>query len=580
MRSGSKTKQAVRSILFMLGAMLLPASARVTIMPLGNSITEGDEWDETYRFHVWKRLEAEGMAPHVDFVGTMRGVRRGDPSDEDFDQDHEGHWGYTTRDVDRELYQWLRVNQPDIVMMHLGTNDIYDNFTIAESHGNLDLILDSLRSYSPSVHVLMAQLMPSGSFRNAALYEFNQTLPAWAAANATPTSPIEIVDCFTGFDPFRDLKYDQVHPSRYGQRKLGARFADALVPLLSERLFGIEAALTEPDNAAVVLTGSTTDLCARVDAAGGVDSVEFHANGELVASLPGHGSGLYTAPWTPAASDFYTLRVRVKDGSGFRGCSAPVQVAATSNPGAGEITLDYWCAGGPATLEDFTASHRFPDRPAGSFNLTHLQSPRDTADNYVLRIYGYLHPPVDGRYYLYLNADETAQLWVSADANPENATLLRTAERRDFMVWDQQYRTWPLHWNEGEKHYVEIRHYESDGADQVMLGWHIEQKVTELPIPGSRLSPFGFMGKRRFWPCPGANETPQNVREAWRRSDPVPVDARSVGVYTAGGRCIARYSPPDKLQSADLRKRTAGAVIMRIEGTNGRILHEKTILTR
>jgi hypothetical protein len=271
--------------------------------------------------------------------------------------------------------------------------------------------------------------------------------------------------------------------------------------------------------------------------------------------------------------------VRVKDGNGNRGCSPPLQVTATTNPGAGEITLDYWCAGGPVTLEDFIASHRFPDRPAGSFNLTRLQSPRDTADNYVLRIYGYLHPPVDGKYCLYLNADETAQLWVSPDADPENATLLKTADQRDFMVWDSQYKTWPLLWNEGERHYIEIRHYESDGTDQVMLGWHIEQKVTELPIPRSPLSPFGFMGKRRFWPCPGANEGPQNV-QPWRRFHALPVDARSVVVYTASGRCIARYSSPAELQSAEPGKRNAGAAIMRIEGDDGRILHEKTILTR
>jgi len=50
-----------------------------------------------------------------------------------FDQDHEGHWGWRTDEILNgrlaagSLTEWLDYYTPDVVLIHLGTNDVYQN---------------------------------------------------------------------------------------------------------------------------------------------------------------------------------------------------------------------------------------------------------------------------------------------------------------------------------------------------------------------------------------------------------------------------------------------------------------------
>ena len=59
-------------------------------MPLGNSITQGDMNHPTYRYELWKLMKRDGYA--VDYVGTSRTNYNGDNPEQEFDQDHEGHF--------------------------------------------------------------------------------------------------------------------------------------------------------------------------------------------------------------------------------------------------------------------------------------------------------------------------------------------------------------------------------------------------------------------------------------------------------------------------------------------------------
>lgn len=52
-------------------------AATLRIMPLGDSITEGDNEAATYRYYLQEDLEGAGVA--VDFVGSRSGVFRGTP---------------------------------------------------------------------------------------------------------------------------------------------------------------------------------------------------------------------------------------------------------------------------------------------------------------------------------------------------------------------------------------------------------------------------------------------------------------------------------------------------------------------
>ena len=98
------------------------ATTTVKIMPLGDSITGGPG---CWRALLWSRLQATGYT-NVDFVGTLPG---GGCNLANWDGDNEGHGGIAATAIadQNQLPPWLAATTPDIVLMHLGTNDMWGN---------------------------------------------------------------------------------------------------------------------------------------------------------------------------------------------------------------------------------------------------------------------------------------------------------------------------------------------------------------------------------------------------------------------------------------------------------------------
>ena len=122
------------------------------IMLLGDSITQGDA--SSYRRPLWIALGEAGMS--VDFVGSMSRRYSGGNDANDYDADHEGHWGWRADQVLGRIDQWAAQAAPDIVLMHLGTNDIGGGQDIDETVDEIDQIIERLRAHNPRVHVLLA----------------------------------------------------------------------------------------------------------------------------------------------------------------------------------------------------------------------------------------------------------------------------------------------------------------------------------------------------------------------------------------------------------------------------------------
>lgn len=62
--------------------------------------------------------------------------------------------------------------------------------------------------------------------------DLNQAIPAWAASKNSTTSPIWVVDQYTGFTS-ADLK-DGIHPSASGDIKMANKFYPALVHAIQD----------------------------------------------------------------------------------------------------------------------------------------------------------------------------------------------------------------------------------------------------------------------------------------------------------------------------------------------------------
>ncbi|MCP5094640.1 MAG: DUF5060 domain-containing protein, partial [Chloroflexi bacterium] len=141
----------------------VPPLASANILPLGDSITQGDTTYNSYRRPLWHMLNEAGYA--VDFVGSLTANAGGSAPNPDFDLDHEGHAGWRADQVLNSLPGWLGGYTPDIVLLHVGHNDLNrvdrNGSVINVTLADIDGIIDALRDDNPNVTVLLAQLIPS-----------------------------------------------------------------------------------------------------------------------------------------------------------------------------------------------------------------------------------------------------------------------------------------------------------------------------------------------------------------------------------------------------------------------------------
>ena len=203
-----------------LEARTLLAATR--IMPLGDSITEGLDGNATYRYWLWHQLNNAGY--DVDFVGSNRGVWNGTPRFPDFDQDHQGHVGIRADMLVQHIDGWMAHSRPDIVLLHIGTNDLFQGQSVSSTVEDIERIITRLQKNNPNVTILLAQIIPSLVWH---LEAFNGQLPALAARMTTATSSVIIVDQVSGFSPHQDL-YDGLHPDESGERKMAGRWMQAI----------------------------------------------------------------------------------------------------------------------------------------------------------------------------------------------------------------------------------------------------------------------------------------------------------------------------------------------------------------
>ncbi|MCO1574537.1 ricin-type beta-trefoil lectin domain protein [Crossiella sp. SN42] len=216
------------------------AAAPVRIMALGDSITGSPG---CWRALLWQHLRDTGRT-NVDFVGTLPAPGCGFA----YDGENEGHGGFLATRIaqQNQLPGWLSATRPDVVLMHLGTNDVWSNISTTAILSAYTTLLNQMRASNPGMRVLLAQIIPmnpSGCPEcGQRVVELNNAIPGWARANSTARSPITVVDQWTGFSTTADTT-DGVHPNgTTGIRKIESRWYPALTAAL-DGLAGTASAL-------------------------------------------------------------------------------------------------------------------------------------------------------------------------------------------------------------------------------------------------------------------------------------------------------------------------------------------------
>ena len=227
MKTKARFYSLIVFIFFLQTVLVSTAFATTRIMPLGDSITEGFSSGEpdpdrqvSYRKALWDKLIAAGY--DVDFVGSL------DSGSALFaDPDHEGHEGLRDDEMAVFIYGWLEVNPADIILLHIGTNDL--DSSPADVKDILDEIDRYEADYSTEITVVLSRIINRSPYSGTTtLYNNSVEVMANARVNDSnnPAYPDKIIfgveadmEDGAGIDydiqPAGDM-YDNLHPYQFG----------------------------------------------------------------------------------------------------------------------------------------------------------------------------------------------------------------------------------------------------------------------------------------------------------------------------------------------------------------------------
>ncbi|MFD3521030.1 ricin-type beta-trefoil lectin domain protein [Streptomyces sp. NPDC058653] len=229
-RSASRRTRALLSLLvFAFTAALMaltqtPATAApaesnggVRIMPLGDSITDGFNVPGGYRINLWQHLATGGYT--VDFVGSQF---NGPP--ELGDHDHQGHSGWRIDQLRSNIDGWLAVSDPRTIMLQIGTNDVNQNYDVANAPARLSDLIDRILQQKPRIELFVATITPEASpGLEARVKTFNAALPAIVDSKGPRVHLVDMYKALT----VADLA-DGVHPNAGGYAKMATVWYNAL----------------------------------------------------------------------------------------------------------------------------------------------------------------------------------------------------------------------------------------------------------------------------------------------------------------------------------------------------------------
>ncbi len=228
-------------------AMILQTSEAETgplkIMPLSDSITYGfnginplnGSTPGGYRKQLGIRLAAAGVC--YDFVGNsaLNPAPGSDP-------DHNGYPGIRTDQALGYLSGWLTTN-PDVVLIHLGTNDMIQHVPINTAINHLSSLIDRITANAPARKVYVSTIIPIIDTRNGRtpaewsviVAAYNAQVRALVRQHADlgrKVTPVEMNGGLAYTDPNPANNFfqpgDGTHPGLAGNHQMGNFWFNAL----------------------------------------------------------------------------------------------------------------------------------------------------------------------------------------------------------------------------------------------------------------------------------------------------------------------------------------------------------------
>jgi lysophospholipase L1-like esterase len=322
MRTPTRWLSAVATTVVTGAVLLCPSVAHaesnggVRVMPLGDSITEGTQVPGGYRIGLWQRFATNGY--RVDLVGSQFNG----PSSLG-DHDHEGHPGWRIDQIDANITGWLQSFTPHSVLLHIGTNDILQNFNVSSAPSRLSTLIDHITNTAPTAEVFVAQIIPlANANQEAAVRTFNSAIPGIVQSKVNAGRHVHLVDMHSALTS-ADLT-DGIHPTASGYDKMATTWFNALR--------SVAGSIGNPTTTTNVLTNGNIESGTSGWSAFGGGAIS--ANGSVVHG--GAGSLLRsgrTASWNGPSQD---LTAKLTNGRSY---ATSVWMRTQSGNPTGKVTL-------------------------------------------------------------------------------------------------------------------------------------------------------------------------------------------------------------------------------------------------
>ena len=147
---------------------------------------------------------------------------------------HCGFPGWTIAMIDDFLPQAFASStaRPDLITVHLGTNDCNGGHSLAQMTTDMNSLLGHVFATSPASHVFLADVVPTGQPWNTCVTAFSAAVPgivaAWKSKGMVITFvPLnsEVHMCGDTGDDFDLCGGHQIHPTSAGYPRMASAFA-------------------------------------------------------------------------------------------------------------------------------------------------------------------------------------------------------------------------------------------------------------------------------------------------------------------------------------------------------------------
>ena len=236
-----KPRFVIRTLigLLLLGPLVAVAPATAATAPrvmlTGDSITQGFHGDYTWRYRLYKEFVRQHRS--VNFVGSLRSpyVKPGWSSaqylDPNFDQDHYAFAGATLTYLYARVQAEVAKQQPDIVVLMAGVNDLRYGATPSDVDSRLRRWISEVRAAKSNVRIIISPVLDaqdaSRSNLSTLISQYDVKARSTVSQLSTTRSPITWADTSNGWSVATDTA-GGLHPNPTGETVIAQRIGEAL----------------------------------------------------------------------------------------------------------------------------------------------------------------------------------------------------------------------------------------------------------------------------------------------------------------------------------------------------------------